>query len=124
MRLILHGGKCCGMKHIYNLGYSATEMESAKRKTMKLKNEGDCYMSSVRPFFYPYAPAETKGARLDRYLAFLDENRPRGVCEIILSDWQLVGWRDFIESRGFKLVNKCKNSNSDCTIHIYHRNKE
>lgn len=124
MRLILHGGKCCGIKHIYDLGYSAMDMERAKRETTELPDEGARYMSSVRPFFYPAAPAETKGARLDRYLAFLDENRPRGVCEIILSDWQLVGWRSFIESRGFKLVNKCKNSNSGNTIHIYHRNKE
>lgn len=124
MRLILHGGKCCGFKHIYDLGYYPTEMMPKKRKTKKLPSEDDQYLSSPKSFFYESAPEESKGARLDRLLEFLDEKRPQGICEIILADWQLVGWRDFIKARGFKLVNKCKNSNSGCTIHIYHRNKE
>lgn len=124
MRLILHGGKCCGFKHIYGLGNSPTNYTPRKRKTAKLKNEGDAYMSSTRSFFYEAAPEETKGQRLDRLLKFLDEKRPKGICEIILADWQLVAWRDFIKARGFVEVNKCKNSNSGNTIYVYHRNRE
>lgn len=124
MRMILHGGQCCGIKHIYDLGWSPTSMLAAKRKTRKLKSEATCYMSSKKDFHYPSAPAETYLQRLDRYLAFLDTKRPKGICEIILSDDQLVHWRGILEERGFKLVNKCKNSNSGNMIHIYHRNKE
>lgn len=124
MRLILHGGKCCGFKHIYDLGMYPSEDAPRKRKTKKLKNEGDCYMSSPKSFFWEAAPAETKGQRLDRLLEFLDEYRPNGICEIILSAYQLVGWRDFIKARGFVEVNKCKNSNSGNMIYVYHRNKE
>lgn len=124
MRLILHGGMCCGMKQIYGMGFSVHEMVPAKRRTKVLANEGNQYMSSKKDFHYPSAPKETAGARLDRYLAFLDAYRPKGICEIILADWQLVGWRDFIKERGFVEVNKCKNSNSGNMIHVFHRNKE
>lgn len=124
MRLILHGGKCCGFKHIYDLGEGPSEIEPKKRKTKKLKNEGSAYISSPRSFFWPSAPEETKGERLDRLLTFLDDYRPRGICEIILSDWQLVAWRNFIRERGFVEVNSCKNSNSGNRIYIYHRNQE
>lgn len=123
MRLILHGGKCCGIKHIYDLGRSPNARLPAKRATKKLKSEATYSVSSPSHFHYPSAPAETYVQRLDRYLAFLDANRPKGICEIVLSDYQLVHWRGLLEERGFKLVNKCKNSNSGCTIHIYHRNK-
>lgn len=124
MRLILHGGQCCGFKCIYDLGYCPTETVPAKRKTKKLQNEGDAYYSSPKSFFWESAPEETKGKRLDRLLEFLDEYRPQGICEIILADWQLVAWRPFLLERGFKEVNKCKNSNSGNTIHVFHRNKE
>lgn len=124
MRLILHGGMCCGMKQIYGMGYSVLEMLPAKRLTKKLANEGHQYMSSKKDFHYPSAPKETAGARLDRYLAFLDAHRPKGICEIILADHQLYVWRDFIKERGFVEVNKCKNSNSLNTIHVFHRNQE
>ncbi len=124
MRLILHGGKCCGMKQIFGMGHSVSEMCPAKRATKRLANEGDQYLSSKKDFHYPAAPAETMGARLDRYLALLDAHRPQGICEIILADHQLYVWRDFIKERGFVEVNKCKNSNSGNMIHVFHRNKE
>ena len=124
MRLILHGGKCCGMKCIYGLGYHPSEIVERKRKTKKLPSESAQYLSSPRSFFYEAAPEETKGERLDRLLEFLDEKRPLGICEIILANWQLVGWRDFIKARGFVEVNKCINSNSLNRIHVFHRNKE
>lgn len=124
MRLILHGGSCCGMKHIWGLGYDHADMVPRKRRTQKLKNEGDCYISSPRSFFWLSAPTEPASNRLDRLLEFLDEHRPQGICEIVLNGSQLLGWRDFIEDRGFVQVNKCKNSNSGNTIYVFHRNKE
>lgn len=124
MQAYIHGGKCCGIKHIQGLGYNPNTMLRAKRRGKQLKNEGSCYMNSTRPFFYKSAPAETYLKRLERIIAFIHANRPQGVIEVVLSDFQLVAWRPEIEALGFKLVNKCKNSNSGQTIHIYHLNKE
>lgn len=120
MQAYIHGGKCCGIKHIQGLDYDPHAMLSAKRSGKKLMNEGSCYMNSTRPFFYEAAPAETYLKRFDRILAFIKANRPKGVIEVVLSDFQLVTWRPLIEERGFKLVTKAKNSNSGQTIHIYH----
>lgn len=124
MRIILHGGQCCGIKHIYSLWYDPTSMLPRKKATKPLKNEGSCYMNSPRHFFHPEAPRESYKDRLDRYLAFLDEHRPKGICEIVLSGAQLIAWEKTLLERGFLCVNKCKNSNSGCTVYVYHRNKE
>ena len=124
MQAYIHGGKCCGIKHIQGLGYDPDDMLPAKRRGKKLKNEGSCYMNSTRPFFYESAPAETYLKRLERIIAFIHANRPQGVIEVVLTSYQLIHWRPKIEALGFKLVNKCRNSNSGHTIHIYHLNKE
>lgn len=120
MQAYIHGGKCCGIKHIQGLDYDPNAMLSAKRRGKKLSNEGSCYMNSTRPFFYESAPAETYLQRFDRIIAFIKTNRPKGVIEVVISDFQLVNWRPLIEERGFNLVTKAKNSNSGQTIHIYH----
>lgn len=124
MQAYIHGGKCCGIKHIFGLGYHPDEMLPRRGKSKKLKNEGSCFMNSTRPFFHESAPAETYLKRLERIIAFIQVNRPWGVIEVVLSDCQLLHWRPKIEELGFKLVNKCKNSNSGQTIHIYHLNTE
>jgi len=124
MQAYIHGGKCCGIKHIEGLGYHPHTMLPAKRRGKGMKHEGYCYMNSTRAFFYEAAPAETHLQRLKRIIAFIHANRPQGVIEVVLSDFQLASWRPEIEAEGFKLVNKCRNSNSGGTIHIYHLNKE
>ncbi len=120
MQAYIHGGKCCGIKHIHELGWNPAEMLPRKKKTRPLKSEATSYMNSTRPFFCDAAPKETYEQRLDRILAFIKEKRPRGVIEIVLSDHQLIAWRFKIEERGFKRVTKAKNSNSGVNIHIYH----
>lgn len=120
MQAYIHGGKCCGIKHIQGLGWDPGEWVGRKKKSRPLKSEATSYMNSTRPFFYEAAPAETYERRLDRIIAFIKEKRPRGVIEVVLSDHQLVAWRSKIEDRGFKLVTKAKNSNSGGSIHIYH----
>lgn len=120
MQAYIHGGKCCGIKHIQGLYYDPNAMLPAKRRGKKLKHEGSCYMNSTRPFFHAAAPAETYEKRLDRIIDFIKTNRTKGVIEVVLSDHQLVPWRSKIEARGFKLVTKAKNSNSGGNIHIYH----
>jgi len=124
MQAYIHGGKCCGIKHISGLGYHPEECLPAKKRSKPLKHEGSCYMNSSRPFFHVPAPAETYLQRFDRILAFIHANRPKGVVEVVLTGTQLLYWRALLEERGFTLVNKCKNSNSGNTIHIYHLNKE
>lgn len=120
MQAYIHGGKCCGIKHIQGLGWSPNETIVRKKKTRPLKSEASSYMNSTRPFFCDSAPAETYEKRLDRIIDFIEAKRPKGVIEVVLSDSQLILWRSKIEARGFELVTKAKNSNSGGTIHIYH----
>ena len=120
MQAYIHGGKCCGIKHIQGLGFDPSYMLMRKRSSRLLKSEASCYMNSTRPFFCDAAPAETYEQRLDRILTFIKAKRPKGVIEIVLSGEQLLPWRSKIEERGFNLVTKARNSNSGSYIYIYH----
>ena len=56
MKIILHGGKCCGIKQIYGLGYCPKMHISPKSRTHPLPNEGKATISSIRNWYYPSAP--------------------------------------------------------------------
>jgi hypothetical protein len=124
MDVYLHGGKCCGIKHIFGLGHSPNYTLPRKAPSKVLKNEASCYFNSTKNFFWRAAPAETYLQRLDRILSFLDEVRPQGVCEIVLAATQLLPWQQILLDRGFVRVTECKNSNSGGKIYIFHRAKE
>lgn len=121
MQILLHGGKCCGIKHIFGLEFAPHGTVDAKRKNKPPEYEGDGYVTSNRNFFHIAAPQESAGERFDRMLEFLDDRRPGGICEVVLADWQRDGWHDFVVGRGFKETTSGINSNSDNTVTIYHR---
>lgn len=120
MQAYLHGGKCCGIKHIEGLQYHPHYILLPKKASKQLPYEGNSYMNSTRPFFHEAAPQETYVERLDRILNFIKVNRPQGVVEIVLAATQLQAWRSLIEERGFKQVTKCKNANSGNNMYIFH----
>lgn len=120
MEVYLHGGKCCGIKHIFGLGDYPSDDEDRKLKTTQLPTEANSYMNSTATFYWPDAPEETKGERFDRYVEFIKKTRPSGVIEVVLSLSQLGGWQEFVEDRGFVRVTTASNSNSHGNIHIYH----
>jgi hypothetical protein len=121
MRLRLHGGQCCGIKQIHGLGWgNPHDLVPEKYQTDMLKNEANQYLSSEVDFFWLAAPVESAEERLTRYLDFLNEHRPIGVVEIVLSDAQLIGWRPLLLEKGFILSLSAKNGNSGGCIHIFH----
>lgn len=131
MKLVFHGGKCCGIKTIHSLGNSPTAIlgEIAAKQI----DNSDCYghtVSSDKPFFHEAAPVETYLERLDRYIAYCDKRRPHGMIEITLAKnsyetpKQTEVWPPLLAERGFKLVNSCQNSNSGNRCFVFYRNSD
>jgi len=146
MKIAFHGGKCCGIKTIHGMGDNPSGSLPPLRKPRARSHQArnaDQYgkdVSSKTNFFDQPAPAETYLERLDRYLAFLDAERPAGIVEITLADERMPDycedcgcncwseqtrlWRQPLEERGFKEVNNCLNSNSGNRVYVFHRNRE
>lgn len=130
MRLLCHGGKCCGMRHIYGLQSSPSRTVCPVDKTPDFfgpSNGAGEYQKPGQNFFSDAAPQEPAWRRLDRYLEYCDRRRPRGIVEVVVVSGgfytsQHDKWRRSLIKRGFKKVNECWNSNSSNTLHVYHRN--
>lgn len=128
MRLVFHGGLCCGVKTIYGMGMDPDELLPEKLAATP-RNHDRCgdHVHSELSFFTDAAPEETYLERLDRLLAFVDAHRPYGIVEIILAESededcnQMPVWKDHLLARGFKIVNSCYNSNSGNRIYVFHR---
>jgi hypothetical protein len=132
LRLVFHGGKCCGIKTIHGLEYNPTDNVPAVEKKKFMEN--DEYGQEVKSdldFFTDAAPKETYLQRVDRMIAFCERHRPQGIIEIVLADTtyepggyydQTRNWAPLLRRRKFRCVNKCKNSNSGNTVHVFHRN--
>lgn len=126
MFLVNHGGKCCGIKTIYELGYDPDETLGAYNGTGKADNSDRYYntVSSAQSFFTENAPAESRLERLDRFIEFTKRRRPRHLIEITLGAGtkgdQTKTWEEPLLERGFKLVNTFKNSNSGNIVNVYH----
>lgn len=139
-----HGGLCCGMKVIRNLGcnpdYSVAALLSMYENEEELEDlladtPDVCGrdVESSDSFFFDAAPSEKAYERLDRYLSYLREHRPYGIVEITLADdpdapgypySQTPKWRPVLEARGFREVNNCLNSNSGNRVYVFHLNME
>jgi hypothetical protein len=139
MRIHTHGGKCCGIRVIHDLGTDPEDKHEASPKTTSFDHIDIRGAGGAREYhhpgtnFYPLAaPEESYIERLDRYIRYLDDIRPKGVIEIVLVStahviWkrqldQVGSWEPHLLERGFRLVNRCLNSNSSNYINIYHRN--
>lgn len=122
MDVYLHGGKCCGIKHIFGLGSSPNSFIDDKRKTKGIKkNESVGYYNSTLNFFSPSAPQEKYKDRLKRIVGWIIKMRPHGIIEIVLSNFQINFWREHVEALGFTQVSKANNSNSNGVIYVFHK---
>lgn len=129
MRLLFHGGLCCGIKHIRNFStYTDDMLPAVAAGTVRNHDQYGHAVNSELDFFTEEAPIESAIDRLDRLLAFCDKKRPSGIIEVTLAKGlyidQLKVWEGELLKRGFKLVNSCYNSNSNNRVFVYHRNKE
>jgi hypothetical protein len=128
MRLVFHGGKCCGIKTIYGFERPDYFVSPEEKRGFICPDEYGHHVSSDTDFFTDEAPEETELERFDRLIEFCENHRPNGIIEAVLasSDYkdynQPPFWEEHFLKRNFKLVNQCLNSNSGNTVYVYHRN--
>ncbi len=131
MILSYHGGACCGIKHIHDMGTNPNSL--CKALDEQDEHSLDMYgftMYTVRPdknFHWEKAPEEKKVDRLDRYLNFLRKHRPKTLVEICLIEKSpnysfsvQTAWFPILEERGFKKVRRFINGNTGKTIAVFH----
>jgi hypothetical protein len=129
MYIKLHGGACCGIKHIHDMGGSPDTKLSARDALIDgatsfnrhpVRGVNDAHADTYpEDFFYEEAPAETGAKRLDRLLKFLKKRRPHGIVEIVLTNSQHL-WFPVLEDHGFVKVTTAVNSNTDNTLNVFH----
>lgn len=130
MRIGLHGGNCCGIKHINELGYHPTINMSARKGRLTMTSFGQHWsggnndMISYNPkgkcdFFNLAAPKESYEARFKRFVAFIKEHRSHGIIEVILNNSQKA-WLPILKELGFTQASTAKNSNTAATIFVHH----
>lgn len=123
MRLAFHGGMCCGIKTIYEMGHP-DRMDSPLEKCVDVTSHDIRYnQTTTQTRFYPdAAPAERNRDRLDRYIDFCKKKRPAHMIEITLSSdfGQVRVWGPILEERGFKKVTEFVNSNSGAKVSVWH----
>lgn len=121
MQVLNHGGHCCGVKHI--IGFPARPDYQCWALTERTVYQGaGREMDNPAKDFYPGpAPAEPGTIRLDRLLEYIDKKKTGHLVEVILSSYVSSHWKTTLEERGFVLVTKFKNSNTDMDLHVYHR---
>lgn len=135
MRILLHGGNCCGVKHITDLGSYPDVKLAARNKAIDGDTSFGAYSSwngalndmrskhmgtADKDFFNEAAPKESYARRLSRFIAFLKEKRPHGIVEIVINEGQKIRWHNRLIRRGFKLVTEGQNSNTLHTLYVYH----
>lgn len=125
MKLVYHGGKCCGVKNIHTLGYSPNDLFGEVMETFcKVTCDGGSNpMGSETLFFTGAAPQETAKKRLVRLLEFHDTMRSNGMIEVTTTSLldQTEKWRPVLEENGFKEVASCFNSNSSRRVTFWLR---
>ena len=130
LKISFHGGKCCGIRHIY--GFTFWPFQKSFEPELLANDEfesSDRYghdVHSATNVFHKAAPAEPLYERLDRYIKFLREFRPGGVVEVCLAkkkgDFDQIAMHEAeLFKHGFHLVTELPyNSNSKNVIRIYH----
>lgn len=118
LRLVCHGGQCCGIKHIYNFPAKHYVL-GAESAIGSVKGPYDQQHSPGKRYFCRAAPKETALERLDRLLAFCKKEQPGGMVEVVLNQWQAKEWGDILEQRGFILGPRFNNSNTFSTLQVY-----
>jgi hypothetical protein len=134
MKITLHGGDCCGVKHIRGLGvypdmYLTARVAVSKGSERTSIGHGITGatndMRHKQPdtqhedFFNEEAPKESYNRRLGRMIRFIKHHRSHGLIEIILNPNQ-TAWHDKLRRRKFKLVTTFKNSNTGSTLTVWH----
>lgn len=134
MQLVFHGGKCCGIKTIYGLGYGSVCTTATMSPLEKIPrddtDQGGGSVNSDKRFFHEEAPKENATERLDRYIAYMKKRRPGNLLEVVLAwpdhkDYEYMSqepWVPVLLERGFKEVARQLNSNSGNICAVFYLN--
>jgi len=119
-----HGGRCCGIKTIWNFPYDPDSRLEAKGRLPGIKKDVDIYGQGVRKDFNwcrEKRPAESAKDRFDSVVAYITKKRPRGLIEVVLSQYQVTYWLKTLTDKGFKEVTTFQNSNTGGNrLTVYH----
>lgn len=147
MKLLYHGAKCCGVKHIEGLEYKPGDISYEQRaktaeERKKAPTNADAYghsVSSDQDRFFDGAPTETCEDRLRRLIRYVARYRESNIIEVIVAYrcdengeieivdnygieyyWNQHHWLPALEKIGFKSVTKAFNSNSNNVCDVHH----
>lgn len=128
MRMVTHGGYCCGIRTIWGMGISPTAKQSpipkqadpVKGWLVPMESLG----SNKHCFPYEEFPEETGAERLAKLIEMHHETQPAGIIEVTTAADQTDYWREELEKHGFKESCSCLNSNSSNIVTVWHRCQE
>ena len=143
MKLVFHGGKCCGVKTIHGFSDPNGTCHALEKKSALYNDKHGGEVKSDLSFFTDEAPKETQKDRFTRLVNWCKEQRPHGLIELLLSTqpcWMTAGddsedgavysnpvygtqiyiWRPIVEEAGFKEALTFKNSNTNRNVTLFH----
>jgi hypothetical protein len=97
MKILLHGGNCCGIKHICSLGFYPHTPLAARKPSKRTSinqmpssgtNDMRSYISNRyrnEDFFCEKAPEETCEKRFGRFVNYIKEKRSHGIIEVVIN---------------------------------------
>lgn len=129
MHIRLHGGYCCGIKHIHGLGHFPSHHIDARSKLSgdetSFGRHGHTGVNDGHPddypedFFNEEAPDETYEARFERLVEFIKLHRSHGIIEVAVISSQFQ-WYPIFKRLGFEKVSEAKNSNTGNQLRVFH----
>lgn len=131
MKIGLHGGNCCGIKVISELGYYPFTMMAARKGSSTMTSFGQHPFSAGSndminynkrgkcDFFNLAAPKESCEERFKRLVTFIKEHRKHHLIEVTTNVVQKK-WYPILEELGFKVVTKFNNSNTASQVTVHH----
>lgn len=128
LRLLFHGGMCCAVKTLYGFTYDyqsdLSKCMSVAEKKITNHDSNGMSVTSDMDFFTDEAPTESYEDRLKRLIEFCKRRRPQGIIEATLilesTSWTQTKWVPILESYGFTLSCKGRNSNSSNVVGVFH----
>ncbi len=128
MKMSHHGGKCCGIKTIFNMGNGPDRLQPAICAVTDKAVDGT--LTSIGLAWYKDArPEETGLERLKVYIEFYKSMRSSGILEVVIQTPNSTAWGNgqgdwipVLEKLGFKEVNAWTNSNTDNCLHVFNLN--
>ena len=131
MQIGYHGGKCCGIKTIFHMGYRpdytvpAIPEKKYSDSLHGLDARGRTVDSSMCLYYGPELPEQTAEERLVVFLDFLRKKRPSGLVEIAIAETPYAPtsqapWFPVLEKLGFVRTARWLNSNSGNWCNTFH----